>query len=774
MNTRRFSQMAVAAVAILSTFAFSGRAHAAVGTLYGVTGAGPAAQGSCGGTLSALYTLDPTTGAATLVGPVMIGGTQARHITGLAVHPSTGVMYAVMNGVDTACSDEGDATLLTIDPATGAATVVGTQGSISGQFPDITFDPFGTLYAWNEFDGDSLWIIDTTTGTGTRVDFGDLSTFRTGLASDSKGHLYLKMTNELYRINQYTAKSFGFVDILEDLKNFLAFDQNDVMFSGDRNSQGFFLYTIDPTSGQATFIGSNTVPNMGAITFDRGVLTPPPVSDLSLSKDVDVPNPVIGTDVVFTLTVTNDGPDAADNVTVSDLLPAGYSYVSSSGDGTYDDGTGVWTIGTIASGGAFATIDITATVLNAPGQYTNVAEVATSDSYDPDSVPGSGDEAGDTYAALTPDVLVPKLFSLDRDTNRLWVVDPTFFLIDMAMSITLDGYDLTGGNGLTVQPETGTMFAGLDSSQGRLLATIDPATGEATLIGSFGDYRVSSITFGADQDTLYARTGNSGPNFRTLFTVDPTDATMTAVCTLPEGFGGAMTFSGGLIYMTTEICPNDCFIQVQIIDPSQFPGSASDPCGGTTVDTSILYREPTGVAVESDVGGTITLLVASFGELYRVTIPGAGSPSDSSFLGSMSHQSRGLAFSTADVTLASLSASKTATKMRVKGKKLIDYTIGGGNSGPSSLSNVELTDNLPPGTTFVSADSGCDLFGGTVVCSIGQLDPGVTQFFTFTVQLTCKKCSSVTNNVSVSADGMFYDYPYDNVASSTLSVKGKF
>src|SRR5688500_18540258 len=62
----------------LMLLALPGAANAAVSTLYAVTGSGGGTQ-SCSGTPSALYTLDPTTGAATLVGNVTVG-TQVRNV----------------------------------------------------------------------------------------------------------------------------------------------------------------------------------------------------------------------------------------------------------------------------------------------------------------------------------------------------------------------------------------------------------------------------------------------------------------------------------------------------------------------------------------------------------------------------------------------------------------------------------------------------------------------------------------------------------------------
>src|SRR5207249_761257 len=80
--------------------------------------------------------------------------------------------------------------------------------------------------------------------------------------------------------------------------------------------------------------------------------------------------PNVGQTVTFTLVLSNAGPNAATNVAVTDLLPAGLAFVSANpGQGSYDAATGVWTVGTVASGGV-ATLQITARVTQ-PGAITN-------------------------------------------------------------------------------------------------------------------------------------------------------------------------------------------------------------------------------------------------------------------------------------------------------------------------------------------------------------------------------------------------------------------
>ena len=125
-------------------------------------------------------------------------------------------------------------------------------------------------------------------------------------------------------------------------------------------------------------------------------------ADLRLTKVVNNATPTVGSNVVFTITVTNDGPDQATNVTVKDLLPAGLSYVSDNSAGAYDAGTGIWTVGTL-NNAAVKSLQITATVTTT-GAKINYAQVNTSDQLDPDSTPGdnSTNQDDDDQVTVTP------------------------------------------------------------------------------------------------------------------------------------------------------------------------------------------------------------------------------------------------------------------------------------------------------------------------------------------------------------------------------------
>ncbi|MEP2737286.1 MAG: DUF11 domain-containing protein [Erythrobacter sp.] len=123
------------------------------------------------------------------------------------------------------------------------------------------------------------------------------------------------------------------------------------------------------------------------------------VADLSLTKVVNNPTPAQGSSVTYTLTLTNNGPLASNNVEVLDLLPTGVDFTSSGGFGTYNDATGIWTIPSIASGQS-RVLTITGDVIAPAGvTITNSAEVFSTATFDADSTPNNGSTTEDDDAS---------------------------------------------------------------------------------------------------------------------------------------------------------------------------------------------------------------------------------------------------------------------------------------------------------------------------------------------------------------------------------------
>ncbi len=108
-------------------------------------------------------------------------------------------------------------------------------------------------------------------------------------------------------------------------------------------------------------------------TQGRGVwrvTVPDSTADLQLAKTSSAPTIVTGTNVTYTLTVTNNGPDAAQTVTVEDMLPPQTTFVSCGVSGG---------VGGVCSGsGNNRTVTFTSLAANASATITLVAEVSCS------------------------------------------------------------------------------------------------------------------------------------------------------------------------------------------------------------------------------------------------------------------------------------------------------------------------------------------------------------------------------------------------------------
>lgn len=126
-------------------------------------------------------------------------------------------------------------------------------------------------------------------------------------------------------------------------------------------------------------------------------------ADLSLAKTVSNASPANSATISYTLTASSAAASnlTATGVTVRDILPAGVNFVSAAGTGSYNAGTGIWTVGTLAPG-ASASITITVTVNATSGAVVlNEAEIASSSAPDPDSTPNNASVSEDDYASVS-------------------------------------------------------------------------------------------------------------------------------------------------------------------------------------------------------------------------------------------------------------------------------------------------------------------------------------------------------------------------------------
>lgn len=235
-----------------------------------------------------LYTVDTDTAQTQEVGDLLVGADPIG-ITGLAFHPVTGVLYGVTTN---ASAHQHRRTLVTIDPATAAATLIGSYSVSGSAIGDITFVG-GTLYGQKGGDStpgsteDRLYTLNLATGAATLVGpIGsnpdtDLGGF--GLAADAAGTMYASLYGNLANdsptldtYNAATGERTDGVSLSGDLGSndfdvfaALAFDAEGDLYGTRSDRAGIAsvaLTSIDPATGVVTEIGA-LPDNTDAIAF---------------------------------------------------------------------------------------------------------------------------------------------------------------------------------------------------------------------------------------------------------------------------------------------------------------------------------------------------------------------------------------------------------------------------------------------------------------------------------------------------------------------------
>lgn len=204
-----------------------------------------------------LYRVDLESRTSTLVGRILVDGTQPVGLTGMAFHPRTNVLYGITLGIN----DAKRAALLTIDPVTAEARVV---GRLSRPLSDISFDPDGRLFGWTANTG-QLAIVDINTARVATV--GETAAPAAGgaFAIDSRGNGYVarwgsRGTLDQVDLQQGTIEAGPAVSNLADVSTlrsmaFSAANELLATVSVRSTAAGSALLRIDPATGEARAVG---------------------------------------------------------------------------------------------------------------------------------------------------------------------------------------------------------------------------------------------------------------------------------------------------------------------------------------------------------------------------------------------------------------------------------------------------------------------------------------------------------------------------------------
>lgn len=511
---------------------------------------------------------------------------------------------------------------------------------------------------------------------------------------------------------------------------------------------------------------------------------------LSITKS-DTPDPAnVGSNLTYTIVVTNNGPSTATNVVVNDTLATGLTFVSAT------ESTGTGTAG--ATGSA-----VTATIPTlAVGASATITVVATIDSTFagstiPNTATAEADEAAlvsataDTTINPQIDLAITKSDSVDP-VNRGGQLTYTLDIVNNGPSgatnvqvIDTLPPDVTfvsaAGDGTVTAPTGGSNDVTIDL--GALAAS---GTAQITITVDVSQTAANTFTNSATVSSTESANGfdtNTANNTATETTA--TEATVDLAITKtdsvdPVAPGETFTYT----IVATNNGPSDATlvnVTDNIPDGIQI-NSATSTVGTVTIpasaqDTTSANNDDLTLAIGNLAsGGTVTITVNA------TVLPDArGTLTNVATIGSTDTSLNET--NTANNTATETTTLTPSIDLRVTKSDSIDPAIAGNsltytiivtNDGPSTATNVSLSDTLPSGVTFTSVTSSqgtASQASGVVTASIGTLDPAESATITLIVGVNGDTRGTLTNTASVTATETESDTT-NNSATATTTING--
>jgi uncharacterized repeat protein (TIGR01451 family) len=504
----------------------------------------------------------------------------------------------------------------------------------------------------------------------------------------------------------------------------------------------------------ATLSHTDSIDSISANNKASAALTPL-LADLSVTKTVDSARPNVGDTVTFLITVTGIGPDAATNVQLTDLLPGGLSFVSSTpSTGSYNSKSGVWIVGTIANGGS-ATLQLKAHVV-ATGAQVNTASVTHSDVFDPNT---GNNSAGATVRPQQADLHISKTVS-NANPNVGDTINFTVTLTnqgpDAATGVTVHDLLPAGLEFVSELPSEGTYdsvsgtwtVGAVDTSAPRTLTltvrVVSPAPQTNTATIAHSD---QIDTDGADNTASATET----PQRADLVVAKSVDAARPNV-------GDTITF----LVTVTDAGP-DAATGVQLTDllPAGLILLFKTPSQGTYDATTGLWSVGTLAS-----GGSATL------QLQAMVVSAAAQTN----MATISHSDQfdpntgnNTASATETPQQADLLIIKSVSDPKPHKGDTVTYTLRVANTGPDTATHVAVNDVLPDGVTFVTSGATQGAYDNvTGIWTVGSIASAATA--TLTIAVTVDKTNAIVNTASVAGD-QFDPDPANNIDSSPVKAK---
>jgi uncharacterized repeat protein (TIGR01451 family) len=468
-------------------------------------------------------------------------------------------------------------------------------------------------------------------------------------------------------------------------------------------------------------------------------------ADIAVAKIASSGTVTVGSNVNFTITATNNGPSDATGVQVTDLLPAGLTFVSSAqSQGTYTSGTGIWDIGAMASG-ASVTLTLTATVTQS-GPLTNTATKTAENETDPNA---ANNTASVTITGQAPDLTIAKshVGSFVRGSSGSYSV--TVSNIGPVASSGLVTVSDTLPAGLTPSTAAGTGWACGIAGQ-----TVTCTRSDA--LAASGSYPIITIAVAVSQAASSPLTntatvaGGNEINTANDSAADSTTITSQAdVAVTKIASSGTVTVGSNVTFTITasNLGPSNATgVQVTDLLPAGLTFVSSAQSQGTYTSGSGIWNIGAMVSGAS-VTLTLTATVTQSGALTNTATKTAENETDPN-----------AANNTASVTITGQAPDLTIAKSHVgsfiRGTNG-SYSVTVSNTGPVASSGlVTVSDTLPAGLTPSSASGtgwSCGVVGQTVTCTRSDALAGGGSYPIITIAVAVSQAASspLTNTATV-------------------------
>jgi uncharacterized repeat protein (TIGR01451 family) len=469
-------------------------------------------------------------------------------------------------------------------------------------------------------------------------------------------------------------------------------------------------------------IGGSIVSATNGNSFDLTAVTPAQ-ANLAITKNGPA-GVVAGQNVVYTVTVTNNGPDAAAGVTVADPQPANLTFVSNSGDCT---GNYPCNLGTMSNGQVRT---ITSTYSTSPSFSGNVINTATVSSSTNDPNNSDNSASATTNVGAQADLAISKSgpASVNPGQNVVYTVVVTNNGPSPATGVTVSDPTPVG---LAFQSNTNSCGTPYPCSLGTLNA------GQSVTITSTytvpNNYASASIS-----NTATVSSAVNDPNLADNSSTASTTVTQTADLSISKSGPSSIGKGQNIVYT----------IAVTNLGPSTAPApTVSDtPSPGLTfVSNSGACNTPFPCSLPALSSGQSVTITSTFN--VPVSYPNPTVTNTASVSSSASDPASGNNSATVNTPVvadADLSVSKTGPSTTGTGQNVV-FTIVVTNNGTLTANNAVLSDPTPPGLTFVSNSGACNT---PFPCALGVLTPGQIVTITSTFNVPANYAGGAINNTA--------------------------